>query len=261
MQGQEQIAAALRARASLGADTDAEAWLRYAFGWILASAIVSAHYRPSAVDALPVYHPEYGWDRFLLTRRVSCQWCGGEPADSFGLLLLGDDDGPRLVASDGTRDLPLGPLLRNDPARALASAEAFVSVAELPPGDHTECWHERAPRYPALYHSLTDLIVLHPDLIVAREIPVVERQDDGSFHPLFLHMAARTSDVVYNWFAVENAAHRAFVRIDGEQSVYARRAGGWSTVRTQLAGEDEDGMKRRIRAWLRIGGTPDAAVD
>src|SRR5438105_2797537 len=60
----------------------------YALGWIVANAIVTARYRDSAIDALPVYHPENGWDRFLLTRRVSCQYFADEPADAFGLIML-----------------------------------------------------------------------------------------------------------------------------------------------------------------------------
>ena len=43
----------------------------YTWGWATASAIVRARYADSAIDALPVIHPDHGWDRFLLTRRVT----------------------------------------------------------------------------------------------------------------------------------------------------------------------------------------------
>src|SRR5687768_6398032 len=68
--------------------------LGYALGWVVADAIVSNRYLDSAIDALPISHPEQGWDRFLLTRRVSCQVCAGESADAFGTIMLTGEDAP-----------------------------------------------------------------------------------------------------------------------------------------------------------------------
>src|SRR4030088_3195966 len=66
-------------------------------------------------DGLDDIPPEHGCDRFLLPRRVSCDLLADEPADSFGLLLLGDADAPILAQPDGTTRLALGPLYRTDP--------------------------------------------------------------------------------------------------------------------------------------------------
>ncbi len=38
--------------------------LGYAYAWILAAEIVDARFLISAVDVLPVFHPENGWDDF-----------------------------------------------------------------------------------------------------------------------------------------------------------------------------------------------------
>src|SRR3712207_8441597 len=93
----ERVATALRNYGSAAAPADDADLpipnrLGYALGWIVASAIVGTRYFDSALDALLVCHPEHGWDRFLLTRRVSCALLADEPADSFGLLLLDGDD-------------------------------------------------------------------------------------------------------------------------------------------------------------------------
>src|SRR5690349_17161100 len=83
-------------------DGDArDEWVRAA-GWALAAAIVGQHYTKAALDVLPIFHPEAGWDRFLLTRRVSCDLCATVSADECGQLSLKGDDAPLLVRADGS---------------------------------------------------------------------------------------------------------------------------------------------------------------
>ena len=235
--------------------------LGYALGWVVASAIVGARYRDSALDALPVCHPERGWDRFLLTRRVSCDLLAGEPADSFGLLLLDGEDAPRLANPDGSTRLALGPLLRDDPERAIARALELLPPVGLVEGNHDRCDHVRAEQYPTLYAAIAELILEHPGLLVAREIYVPAEAIDGGYHPILLHTARSHSQTVYGWFGIEGPHYAAFCRIGGEYAIYETDAGNWSGVRKQLAEEDQEGMKRRIRAWLRLAGQPDPAVD
>ena len=235
--------------------------LGYALGWVVAGAIVAARYGDSALDALPVCHPERGWDRFLLTRRVSCDLLAGEPADSFGLLLLDGEDAPRLANPDGSTRLALGPLLRDDPERAIARALDLLPPVGLVEGDHNRCDHVRAEQYPTLYTAIAELILEHPGLLVAREIYVPAEAIDGGYHPILLHTARSHGQTVYGWFGIEGPQYAAFCRIGGEYAIYETDAGNWSGVRKQLAEEDQEGMKRRIRAWLRLAGQPDPAVD
>src|SRR5688572_23242055 len=94
--------------------------LSFALGWVLANAIVSARYADSALDALPIYHPENGWDRFLLTRRVSGDAYAAEKADSHGMIMLTGEDAPRLTRPSGATKVSLGAKLREDPEAAIA---------------------------------------------------------------------------------------------------------------------------------------------
>ena len=234
--------------------------LAYALGWIVAGAVVAARYHDAALDALPVYHPERGWDRFLLTRRVSCRLAADEPADAFGALMLGGDDTPRLVGPDGETRLALAGPLRDDPRGAIARVLNLLPAAGLPAGDHAACPHARADRYPDLYGVATELILAHPGLVAARELLVEERPVDGLFHPLYLHTAGHIAPVTYDWFELRGPDHLAFCRIGGDAAVYESDDGRWSGVRKPLVDEDRAGMKRRIRNWLRIGGRPDPAT-
>src|SRR3954471_15421234 len=115
----QQVQAAIQSSATRGTNQTPSERLTYALGWIVANLIVAARYQDSAIDALPVYHPEHGWDRFLLTRRVSCLQCTDEPADHFGMIMLDGEDPPRLTHPNGETRIALGSLLRADPDAAM----------------------------------------------------------------------------------------------------------------------------------------------
>lgn len=234
--------------------------LAYALGWIVAGAIVAARYRDSAIDALPVYHPEHGWDRFLLTRRVGCRMAAGEPADACGAIMLGGDDAPRLVGPGGDTRLALAGPLRDDPRGAIARALALLPPVGLPAGDHAACPHARADRYPDLYAATIEAILEHPGLVAARELLIDDRPIDGQFHPLYLHTAGHIAPVVYDWFELRGPEYVAFFRIGGDTAVYESDDGRWSGVAKPLADETRAGMKRRILAWLRLAGRPEPAT-
>lgn len=233
--------------------------LAYALGWIVADAIVQDRYLRASLDAIPVCHPENGWDRILLTRRVTCLYSREEPADWFGTLLLTGENAPIYISPEG-QELPLGTLLREDPEAAIARVLELCTLSDLPEGDHANCWHSRAVRYPELYDAVTRIIVQHPGVTALREMYVDEEQIDGAFHPIYLMTGAVTKGLDYAWFAVENADYTAFFRITGEQSVYFTDNGTWATVGKQLTDEDAEGIRRRILSWLRIEGQPDRAT-
>lgn len=231
--------------------------LAYALGWIVASAIIGARYRDSAIDVLPVYHPKHGWDRFLLTRRVSCRLAASEPADAFGAILLGGDDAPRLIGSGGDVRLVVGGLLRDDPREAVAHVLRDLPPVGLLAGDHTSCPHVRAASYPTIHQVTTEIILEHPGLVAAREILIGDGPVDGLYHPLYLHTAGHVAPVAYDWFELRTREQVAFFRIHGDSAVYETDDGHWSGVTRPLAAGDRAEMKRRILAWLRIGGRPD----
>src|SRR5688572_27663419 len=117
--------------------------LAFALGWVVANAIVGARYADSLLDALPVYHPEHGWDRFLLTRRVSAQQFANEKADKFGLIMLSGEGAPRVTRPSGADKLVVGPLLREDPEAAIAEVLALFPPTGLPNGDPGKRWRDR----------------------------------------------------------------------------------------------------------------------
>ena len=210
-----------------GMDSARAERLTYALGWIVANAIVSARYRDSAIDALPVCHPQSGWDRFLLTRRVSCQWCADEPADAFGLIMLDGDDAPRLTHPNGETRLSLGQLLRTDPHEAVERVLELFPPIGLVAGDHTPCWHERAAIYPTLYAAVTDLILEYPTLTAAREVLIDDQQIDGAFHPLYAHIAARSAQLAYDWFELETTISSPISAFtESRRSISPIKAGG-----------------------------------
>lgn len=231
--------------------------LGYALGWIAASVIVRAYYREAGIDALPVYHPEHGWDRFLLTRRVSCDLLADEPADSFGLILLSGADAPILAQPDGTTRLALGPLYRTDPARAPLLEQ--IAPPPLPAGDHARCPHARGARYPALFEAVTALIVAHPGVVAAREVFVDDRRIDGAFHPLFLHTGGRVTGYTYHWLAVTFRGRTVFVRENGEQVVHEAEPGVWRSEPTYFTQDDPPAMEQTLCTWLYLDGTSEPA--
>ena len=229
--------------------------LGFALGWALADEIVANRFLGSAVDVLPVCHPEHGWDRMLLTRRVSCILCAQESADSFGTLMLAGSEAPVYVAPNGD-ELALGALLRDDPNAAVQKLLEQVPQVGFGEGDHRNCWHSRAERYPDIYHAVASSIIEHPGLIALREIFVDEVQFEGTYHPIYLMTGALTKGLTYNWFAVESPDYVCFFMIDGGSTIYQTDAGNWSSVTKQLKDEDREGVRRRILSWLRIEGEP-----
>jgi hypothetical protein len=257
----EQVQAAIQSTATGDTGQTPEERVTYALGWIVANVIVAARYHDAAIDALPVYHPEHGWDRFLLTRRVSCALCADEAADHFGLIMLDGEDAPRLTHPNGETRIALGHLLRTAPLEARARILSFFPPTALVAGDHSACWHQRAERYPMLFSVVSDLIVSWPAIVAAREIYIDDAQIDGAYHPLYIHTALRAAHHVYDWFAVQTQDYPAYFRINGEQAIYLTDANWWSTVVKPLSAERSEDLAGRILAWLRLRGQPDPAVD
>lgn len=232
--------------------------LSFALGWVVANAIVAARYADSAIDALPVYHPENGWDRFLLTRRTTGKAFASEPANRFGMVMVDGDDAPRLTKPSGADKLALGAALRENPEKAIASVLAEVRAGSLLPLDLGMRWRDRQRNYPRLYQAVTELVVEYPGVVAAREIFVDDQQVDGAYHPLYLHGAAPQPAMLYEWFLIQYGDRAAFFRVHGGQSIYETERGGWSTVKSQLSAEESvEGIKQRLKAWLRIEGEPD----
>ncbi|HMM43451.1 MAG TPA: hypothetical protein PKA95_16275 [Thermomicrobiales bacterium] len=232
--------------------------LSFALGWVVASAIVATRYADSAIDALPVYHPETGWDRFLLTRRTTGKIFANETANRFGMLMLDGKDAPRLTKPSGADKITLGKALRSDPEKAVFSVLSEVRAGSLLPLDLGMRWRDRQRTYPLLYAAVSELIVEHPGVVAAREIYVDDQQVDGAYHPLYLHGAAPQPTMLYDWFLIQYGDRAAFFRTHGGQSIYETARGGWSTVKRQLSDEESvEGMKQRMKAWLRIEGEPD----
>ncbi|MFW6075040.1 MAG: hypothetical protein ACOC9Y_05545, partial [Chloroflexota bacterium] len=127
--------------------------LAYALAWIAANQIVQKRFRKSGIDALPVFHPEHGWDRFLLTRRVSGKVFGLEPANEFGMIKLDGEDAPRLTSRGGGKTrLALGKAMIEDPQGTVKALLKKIPTPEL----NTNKWntiksYERAKKYPQLY--------------------------------------------------------------------------------------------------------------
>jgi hypothetical protein len=247
--------------------------LAYALGWIVANAIVANRFATSAIDVLPVFHPENGWDRFLITRRVSCGTYANEPADKFGLIMLDGEDGPRLTTGSGRTRLALGQALRDDPGAAISDLLAHIPAPGIVGEKHTRCSHTIAPKYPLYYNAVTELIVENPGVVAAREIYIDDEEIDGQYHPLYLHAVALSSSgpgdrtgmlmpvIVYEWFQLQQDDLFAFFDLQGKRTVYRTDHGTWSRVRKQLNEEPDENVKQRIGNWMRIGGHPDAEND
>lgn len=229
----------------------------FALGWIVANGVVAAYYRTRGIDVLPSYDPRRGWDRFLLTRRVSCWRCSDDRVDRLGSILLEGKDAPLLVCGERGTRLPLRDMMSRDPEAGMQRVLEYLSAPTLPDGDHADCWHRVAEFYPALYDAVMELVLQSSGLVAARELFVDDQEVDGTYHPLYLHGFVTSPKPVYDWFAVETSEHVAYIRINGRCALYQTDAGSWSTVKRQLVDEDREGVTQRIRAWLRISGKPD----
>jgi hypothetical protein len=250
--------------------------LAYALAWIVASEIVSARFRSSAIDVLPVFHPEHGWDRFLITRRTSGTVFQYQPANEFGMLLLDGKEALRLTSPGGKTRVAIGREMLDNPDALVQATLARVPRSALNTDDSNRLReHERAPKYPLFYRAVTELIVEYPGLTASREIYIDDEQIDGQFHPLYLHAAELTgmgpddrhgvviAKTTYNWFQLQYGELFAFFDRRGNRSVYRTERATWSRVSRQLDQEDSvEQVKQRLKRWLRLDGlAPDPVVD
>lgn len=227
--------------------------LAFALGWIAANVVVQRRYRRCGIDALPVYHPETGWDRFLLTRRVTSQEFKDEPANSYGMIMLDGEDAPRLTTPGGKTILSMGQGLREDPINTLKEMLKRIPRDEMPDGKHGGRWKQRRRVYPRLYRAITETLVEQPGLVAAREIFVDDKPIDGAYHPLYLHGATLEPKILYDWMMVQLGRWAVFIRIHGGQTIYETERRTWSTVKRQLSEEETyEGIKRRLEGFLRI---------
>jgi hypothetical protein len=235
--------------------------LAFALGWCVASAIVNARYADSGIDALPIFSPDGGWDRFLLTRKTTAEAYRRESANRFGMIMLTGDDAPRITRASEEERLTLGSMLREDPERAIAEAVALFPRRPIDQPDKQRRWKDRQAYYPKLYATVAGIIADYPGTIAAREIFVDDKPVDGKYHPLYLHGAATNPALVYDWFLVQHGDRACFFRIHAGQAIYETDRGGWSTVKRQLSAEEPEGMRARILSWLRLEGEPDRTID
>ena len=233
--------------------------LAYALGWILAAAIVGSRYRTSGIDVLPVYHPEHGWDRFLVTRRVSCRLYATEPADSLGTLWIGEEDAPVFTVGQSVR-LTLGKLTQHDPAEAIRRLLFAVPAPRLRQGDHATCPHLRAEKYPMIYRITAELIADHPGLIAAREIYVDDQPIDGAYHPLYTASGARLTGWTYDYIQYLAGDRIVFLGIDGRLATFEVEPGIWRTE--EAPSDDEASLRQYLEQRLALGqpGQPVAVV-
>jgi hypothetical protein len=244
----------------------------FALGWLVASAIVEQRFLDSAIDVLPIFHPEHGWDRFVITRRVSCAAHQHEPADKFGLIMLSGDDAPRLTSPSGRTKLALGQALRDDPADAIAQALAYFPPQGLSDGRHTRCPHRRAVHYPDYYRTVAALIAQYPGLVASREVYVDDQQIDGQFHPLYLHATevrgmspsdrygVNVGGTTYDWFQLQYGELFGFFDIYGERAIYRTERAGWARVLHQVKDDPPERLAPRIAEWLHLDAVSEPPV-
>jgi len=243
--------------------------LAFALAWVVANRIVERRFPESAIDAIPVFHPDHGWDRFVIGRRFSGAAFKYQPANEFGMLIVSADDGPHLTTPGGSVRLRLGTALRDDPEGTVEQVLALVPSPGLATRSLTE--RERIPRYPEYYRAVTDLIVTHPGLVVAREIYIDDEEIDGAYHPLYLHAAELAPDgargqnlahLSHNWFQIQLGEQFAFLDKRGTRAIYRSDRGTWSRVRRQIVDEPGDRVVERIKGWMRMDGrVPDPEAD
>ena len=250
--------------------------LAYAYAWILASAIVDANFQRTGVDVLPVFHPENGWDRFLITRRATGTAFQYQPANEYGMLMLDGDDAPRYTSPGGKLRVATGPALEGDPDAVVSKILRYIDAPPMRKADNTNLReYEQAPNYPRYLRAVAELIVDYPGLTAAREIYIDDEEIDGQYHPLYLHAAELTgmgpddrhgvniATTTYRWFQLQYDDLFAFFDKRGNRTVYRTDRATWSRVKRQLNDEETvDDVKSRIKSWLRLDGLqPDPALD
>jgi hypothetical protein len=250
--------------------------LGYVLGWIIASEIVYARFLKSAIDLLPVFHPEAGWDRFLITRRTSAASFAFQPANEFGMLMLDGDDPPRYTSPGGKLRVEAGQAFVSEPQSTI---EAILKRIPTPATGEAAGYrihtYERAPHHPLYMRAVAELIAEYPGLTAAREIYIDDKEIDGQFHPLHLHAAELTSmgpgdraganiaTTTYRWFQLQYGETFAFFDRRGTRSVYRTDRATWSRVTRQLDKETSvDDVKERIKGWMRLDGkSPSPGID
>jgi len=229
----------------------------YALGWIVANAIIQQRYASSGIDVMPVYHPDSGWDRFLISRRVACNHRTQEAADRFGSILMREDGSLQLLDRDGTPQLDLSDHLRRDPDGAVQEVLDRIPTPGLGPANHERCWHVRAAgEYPLLYDVIAHLVIEQPGLIPAREIYIDDAQTDGGFHPLFIHTAGQVTGFNYDWFAVESGAGLVYIRLHGHGIVFRTERGTWRSE--AIADSDLNRFTLKVNLANRLRIDPEA---
>lgn len=248
----------------------------YAYGWVLASAIVDELFESTGVDVLPVFHPENGWDRFLITRRVTGTAFQYQPANEYGMLLLDADAALTYTSPGGKPRIVASETIDEDAASVVAAILDYIDAPKLGNTDDSRLReHEESPNYPNVLRAITELIVDHPGLVAAREIYIDDEEIDGQYHPLYLHAVELTSmgpddrhganvaTTTYRWFQLQIGELFAFIDKRGNRTVYRTDRGTWSRVKKQLADEDSvDEIRQRIEGWLRLNGrSPNPEID
>ena len=245
--------------------------LAYALSWVVANQIIQNRFPSASVDVLPIFHPEHGWDRFVITRRASSHIFGSLPADELGRIMISGENAPRYSRPSQRVRLPLGARLRDDPERAVG--DVLTQIPERPGGvgDLRKMRRsEQAPRYPDLYAVITDLIVDYPGLVASREVYIDAESIDGQYHPLHLHSAELSSHgmtdrrganlpvVTYIWFQLQYGEMFAFVDRRGNRAVYRTERATWARPKEMLADDPVERIRKRLMGWLRLdGAVPD----
>lgn len=250
--------------------------LGYALGWLIASEVVYARFPKSAIDVLPVFHPENGWDRFLITRRTSGDAFARQPANEFGMIMLDGEDPPRYTSPGGKLRVAAGGAFVGDPDGVVAAILEHIPSPHLGKKDGLRLQqHERAPKYPMLMRAVAELIAEYPGLTAAREIYIDDKEVDGQYHPLYLHAAeltalgpddragANIATTTYRWFQLQHGETFAFFDKRGNRAVYRTDRRTWSRVLRQLDQEETvTDAKQRLKSWLRLDGlAPQQGID
>ncbi len=249
--------------------------LAYALGWIVANQIVQARFATAAVDVLPIFHPERGWDRFLITRRVSSHLFNHLPADELGRIMLTGDNAPRFVQPSAGVRIGLRDSLLSDAGSAINRVLSYVPEKPGGVGDLKKLRpSERAPRYPEIYAAITDLLLKYPGLVVSREVYIDNEAIDGQYHPLHLHATelatygpgdrhgANLPVITYNWIQLQYGEMFAFIDRRANRAVYRTDRETWARPTIQLEDEPAERLTQRIAGWMRLdGAAPEPGVD
>lgn len=231
--------------AALAGETEQPTRSAVVAAWKTANAVVQARYASAGVDAFPVYSPEHGLDRFLLTRRVACVVHSSDTPEEWGVISLHGEHAPVYAKGDVT--IPLGD------ADEATIARIIETLPEPEPFEgHERCWHRYAETYPTYYQAVTDLVVAYDDVSAARELFVDNQYIDGTYHPLYLHAVATEPKMVYDWFSIESSDYSVFVRINGEMTIHQTETGAWRAVGPALKDASVDEVKLNLRGWLRL---------